>query len=881
MSITAWDIKEAAFASDIRDVEELILANKGATDVGALSTAVNLRSLSLAFNSLSGLAGLSPLTRLQSLNLSHNQLVSLKGLQSLTCLVSLNVSYNKVASLAPLSGLVALADLWLQNNALAAPAELLVMAGLPGLQRLAIANNPVVKALPVDHVRRVALRLCPGLRLVDGRPVEPAEREASDALDVEALLAGRPPAPGSAPAATGSLGASGLLGSQPVPDRVSSHRAYPQGEAGVAGDPAGDGEGPGATPQLEQMSSFSSATSAASSRAGTVRGAASRRPPLPNGLLRPASQLQGTQFQAVVDALPRFDPTKLPVRYSGAPRARAAGSGPPAQPVRPPPPDAHVIDYEAKYPVNRGGGRAVVVRRDGSLAASWPGGDMAVTVDADYSSPEAPEAQGDGGAAGDGAADGGGDGDAPRCSYKMMAMYRAGGVAVSWDAQGGFVQYPGGGLMLMYSRVTGAGTCYSPAGDITRRWRDADAAGDSAPPPTIALPFPLAAPRAPPPPPPPPPSHIDMQLDPHLGIRYVSSSHSLELYFSCEGLRYRTRCGRNVPGDVWEPPPGRGDSAAPGGSIGSGGAGGAHDRPASTSQAAAGDVGASARAGSAEDLSPPSFLRNLARQGGAGTFKSAGSGGSGGGGGGGGGASKASSAAKPSADAVDIPGFASIASGLQALTEGLQAMLSRGSRESAAAGGTADEASCSSPAAPSSTASKASPAKGRRGAGSGISAVRALTADLEASGGSSAGAGTGREQADDPPSSSHRDVDRAPHVARAAPLARHGSRGQQLGEASDSGTGAAPGPEAGRRRTGQGGPGPPGEGGGAPGVPTTAADDDSGDEDDVGKSAAEPRRPAIDSEVAAQLAAARRLAADSVAAALAAASAAAAIGSYE
>ncbi len=52
----------------------------------------------------------------------------------------------QVVSLAPLSALTALTDLWLQNNAVAAPPELRVLAGLSGLQRLAIGNNPVAKA---------------------------------------------------------------------------------------------------------------------------------------------------------------------------------------------------------------------------------------------------------------------------------------------------------------------------------------------------------------------------------------------------------------------------------------------------------------------------------------------------------------------------------------------------------------------------------------------------------------------------------------------------------------------------------------------------------------------------------------------------------------
>eukprot|EP00198_Chlamydomonas_reinhardtii_P009788 XP_001699125.1 predicted protein [Chlamydomonas reinhardtii] len=158
MSITAWDIKEAAFTSDIKEVEELILTSKGATDVGAVAQAANLRSLSLAFNALTSLSGLGGLGRLQSLNVSHNQLASLKGVHLLTGLATLNASHNKVASLAPLSALTQLTDLWLQNNAVAAPPELRVLAGLSALQRLAIGNNPVAK-------------------VIDGRPVDEQDRE--------------------------------------------------------------------------------------------------------------------------------------------------------------------------------------------------------------------------------------------------------------------------------------------------------------------------------------------------------------------------------------------------------------------------------------------------------------------------------------------------------------------------------------------------------------------------------------------------------------------------------------------------------------------------------------------------------------------------------
>ncbi|GLI58443.1 hypothetical protein VaNZ11_000066 [Volvox africanus] len=939
MSITAWDIKEAAFCSDVKDIEELILTNKGATDVTALSQAINLRSLSLAFNSLASLSGLAPLVRLQSLNVSHNQLASLKGLHALSCLVTLNASHNKVVSLAPLSGLNCLADLWIQNNCVAAPGELRVLAGLPGLQRLAIANNPLAKALPGEQLRLVALRLCPGLRVIDGRPVDQAERAASDSLDLEALLSVRPGAPGSAPATPPTLGSIGTLGSRPgsgnsatpsynsdtgrisagarpgrpggrpssgaqgLPDSrlpaAASRRRTPRsnsydsltgstqqpglgGDLGlIADDDAAAAALAAAAAALEASASSSSFASSGSFKSGGTKvpqSGGGRRPPLPGGgaggaaaiggAQRPAAQLQGTQFQAVLDALPRFDSSKLPTRYNGAP-AKPRGSAGPVS-IAKPPPDAHLVEYEAKYPAQRGGGKAVVVRRDGSAAAFWPGGDMAVTVDADYGSAYATLA-----GSSEGSSDGSGEADcscgrasvAP-VSYKMMVMYRAGGVAVSWDIMGGFVQYPSGGLMLIYSRSTGSGTCYSPSGEITRRWRDLDAAAAPSPPPvvTISLPFPLtsASPREPPPP---PPAHVDMQLDPHLGVRFVSATHSLELYLSCETIRYRFRCGTNSPGDIWDPPPGRGDG---GGGDGGGSVSGSrvqtpqHDSQPSTPSGtttrgipvlggghggSGGSGGGGGAAGSEKDgggkLQPPSFLRNLARQGGAGTHRPVGAAG--------GTKQGPSVAARLAAEDVSgaagsasegLAGIASITAGLQALDDGLQAWLSRDSkgkadsllRTASSTGQCPPLALPSSSSSPSGAgAASPSPAKGRRtGGGSGVNAARALAAHVEGM------AADGSEA-----------VEAAALAALAA--AEPGSSDTVM----ETGTGSG---EAWPRLQG-------------------ALKNDGSREGAAATVGGDGTSRGIDSDVAEQLAAARKLAADSLAAAMAAASAAALIGS--
>jgi hypothetical protein len=89
--------------------------------------------------------------------------------------------------------------------------------------------------------------------------------------------------------------------------------------------------------------------------------------------------------QAVLDALPQFDSSKLPQRYNAPPpRPPKPGASPPA---RSPPPDASVVAYEARYGSRYGSARALAVRRDGGASAAWPGGDLAVTVEPDYAAP--------------------------------------------------------------------------------------------------------------------------------------------------------------------------------------------------------------------------------------------------------------------------------------------------------------------------------------------------------------------------------------------------------------------------------------------------------------------------------------------------------------
>lgn len=94
-----------------------------------------------------------------------------------------------------------------------------------------------------------------------------------------------------------------------------------------------------------------------------------------------------------------------------------------------------------RYDADSGGTAAVTVRSDGSASLLWPDGSMAATLDAET----------------------GFDG-----AYRLLAMYRSiVGVAASFDSNGGFVQYPAGGLMLVWNKKDGIGTAYAPDGAVT------------------------------------------------------------------------------------------------------------------------------------------------------------------------------------------------------------------------------------------------------------------------------------------------------------------------------------------------------------------------------------------------------------------------------
>jgi len=623
MSLTVYDIKKACFTNDLNEVQELTLTNKGLTDVGSVGEVLNLQSLNLAFNSLSSLTGLSVLQHLQTLNVSHNQLASVKALSSLTSLTSLNASHNKISSIAPLEELTNLRDLCLQSNQLKNVSELQCMSALSGLTKLWLTPNPVCKQL-LDKFRSVAIHLSPQLQFLDATPCTAEERDAASKMEVGDLL--QPPAAALPPLSTlptldsyvirtgrsssRTSGHSDTLGGLPsVPERrrarsqvrltkapetlqkrasgglldsgvtrvrsaSPSAAGPPQWEGGseAAGGPCGEDD--------DAHSIISALSSTAVSSVMSTRSTASRRRAELAAPLRPALPKEGSNFLVVLDKLPKFEASKLPSKYS----VSQANEGVVKKAVTPPkpPPESQAVSFECKYA--RGHGRAVTVRADGSVAAYWPNGDIAVTVDLDYSaaapSPcvasRSSSPRGEGGEAGP---SGEPPAKSPQPLYRMFAAFRLNGnVAVSFDsASGGFIQYPSGAIAIICSPTSG--TMYSSSGEVLQKWDSSDSKPGSSP----------------------PPQYADLMLDSHLGIRYQPSSNSLQLYMSCEGLRYWFVCGRNSPGASWEP--------------GGGGGRTGRSEPASHLELEDDPGGQSGALQLDRDASAPPFLPALAKEG--------------------------------------------------------------------------------------------------------------------------------------------------------------------------------------------------------------------------------------------------------------------------
>lgn len=110
----------------------------------------------------------------------------------------------------------------------------------------------------------------------------------------------------------------------------------------------------------------------------------------------------------------------------------------------------------------------------------------------------------------------------------MFAAFRSGAPAVSVSPGGDtFVNAPSGRTLL--SLTAGAapgGALFGADGSLLERWDPGE------------------APRSP---------TIELQLDGHLGFRFVVAERRAEVYFAYGQVRYRFDCGTNAPRPQWAP----------------------------------------------------------------------------------------------------------------------------------------------------------------------------------------------------------------------------------------------------------------------------------------------------------------------------------------
>lgn len=139
-------------------------------------------------------------------------------------------------------------------------------------------------------------------------------------------------------------------------------------------------------------------------------------------------------------------------------------------------------------------------------------------------------------------------------------------------------------MCINYSSSTGAGTLFATNGDVLLKWRDDE--GSSASPSQGAPP-------------------VDMALDANYGVRFSRAARCLELYMSCEGVRFKFLCARNSLNNTWDAPGSKGRTSRHTGLQIS-----AASQEAGEGEAGGGGAEAGAQ-GLCPNTPPPAFLQQL------------------------------------------------------------------------------------------------------------------------------------------------------------------------------------------------------------------------------------------------------------------------------
>ncbi|KAG9396807.1 Leucine Rich repeats (2 copies) [Carpediemonas membranifera] len=144
----------------------------------ALKQCVNCERLSLSTNNIERISNLQGLDKLKILSLARNCLKKVEGLDAVaSTLEELWLSYNNIERLQPITVCPKLKVVCLGNNNITSLAEVEKLAALGELEEVVLKNNPFMDGMSEQEYRFAVIKAIPQLKKLDGRPIEPDEKE--------------------------------------------------------------------------------------------------------------------------------------------------------------------------------------------------------------------------------------------------------------------------------------------------------------------------------------------------------------------------------------------------------------------------------------------------------------------------------------------------------------------------------------------------------------------------------------------------------------------------------------------------------------------------------------------------------------------------------
>ncbi|MCV9884481.1 leucine-rich repeat domain-containing protein [Metabacillus halosaccharovorans] len=125
-------------SGDLERLTYLDAWDRGITDLTGLEHAVNLESLSIAYNSIEDLSPLAELTSLTYLDMNGNNIQSLDSLSGLTNLQTLYANSNEITNLEAIKDLSSLNSLFVTDNQIT---DIQALASLTALNSLSVSDN--------------------------------------------------------------------------------------------------------------------------------------------------------------------------------------------------------------------------------------------------------------------------------------------------------------------------------------------------------------------------------------------------------------------------------------------------------------------------------------------------------------------------------------------------------------------------------------------------------------------------------------------------------------------------------------------------------------------------------------------------------------------